>query len=68
MSLELKNTINDLSKIKDDHTGCISLYIPGNKDVNDVISILNDEISQSSNIKDKNNRNNVQKAIKKIIE
>jgi len=58
--------LEELKQIRGNNTELISLYI-SNTDINSVKSMLQSELSQSENIKSKNTRNNVKKAIKNII-
>lgn len=48
-------------------TELISVYIPGTKQISDVMAYLRDEYSQSSNIKSKSTMKNVQGAIDSIM-
>lgn len=48
-------------------TELISVYIPGTKQISDVMAYLRDEYSQSSNIKSKSTMKNVQSAIDSIM-
>ena len=48
-----KRQLDALRDIRGQHTELISLYIPPNKRISDVVAQLRDEYSQSSNIKSK---------------
>jgi peptide chain release factor subunit 1 len=65
--LLFKRKLEDLSELKGQHTELISLYIPPNKRISDVVAQLRDEYSQSSNIKSKQTRKNVLSAIESIM-
>ena len=62
-----KKKLDELRKIKGQHTELISLYIPPNRRISDVMAHLIDEYSQSSNIKSKQTRKNVLAAIESIM-
>ena len=62
-----KKKLDELRKIRGQHTELISLYIPPNRRISDVMSHLRDEYSQSSNIKSKQTRKNVLAAIESIM-
>ena len=70
----MKNEYNMLKEIKrlksvrGYGTELISLYIPAGAQLSDEISRLREEHSQSSNIKSKTTRTNVQSAIEKIMQ
>jgi len=59
--------IKELKDIKGHHTELISLYIPPNRQISDVVAYLRDEYSQSSNIKSKQTRKNVLAAIESLM-
>ena len=59
--------IKELKGIKGQHTELISLYIPPNRQISDVVAYLRDEYSQSSNIKSKQTRKNVLAAIESLM-
>ncbi len=63
-----KKKLDTLKEKKGFHTALITLTIPPSKKVHDVIGYLEKEISESSNIKDKNNRKNVLSSIRSLIE
>ncbi len=62
-----KKKIDELKSIRGQHTELISLYIPPNRKISDVMAHLRDEYSQSSNIKSKQTRKNVLSAIESIM-
>jgi peptide chain release factor subunit 1 len=64
---EFKRTIEEVSKIKGRGTELISLYIPAKKQISDVMNYLRNEASQSSNIKSRTTRKNVQSAIESLM-
>ncbi len=63
-----KKKLDILKNKKGFHTGLITLTIPPRKKLHDVIGYLENEIGESSNIKDKNNRKNVLSSIRSLIE
>ena len=62
-----KRKLEEIASIKGQHTELISLYIPPDKQISDVVAHLRDEYSQSSNIKSKQTRKNVLSAIESIM-
>lgn len=62
-----KRKIDEIKSVRGQHTELISLYIPPNKMISDVMAQLRDEYSQSSNIKSKQTRKNVLSAIESIM-
>ncbi len=62
-----KRKLDELRAIRGQHTELISLYIPPNRQISDVMAHLRDEYSQSSNIKSKQTRKNVLSAIESIM-
>ncbi len=64
---EFKKVLKELGSYKGRSTELISLYVPGSKQVSDVMSYLRNEFSQSSNIKSKSTRKNVTSAIESIM-
>ena len=65
---EVKKTLKELEDKKGRGTELVSVYIPHDKQVSDVRKQMVDEIGQSSNIKSKQTRKNVQAAIEVIIQ
>ncbi len=64
---KFKKKLEELKSIKGQHTELISLYIPPNRRISDVMNHLRDEYAQSSNIKSKQTRKNVLSAIESIM-
>lgn len=64
---EFKRALEELSKLHGRGTELISLYIPPDKQISDVVAYLRDEYSTSSNIKSKSTRKNVLAAIESIM-
>ena len=62
-----KKKLEELKSIRGQHTELISLYIPPNRRISDVMNHLRDEYAQSSNIKSKQTRKNVLSAIESIM-
>lgn len=65
---EVKKTLKELENKKGRGTELVSVYIPPDKQISDVRKQMVDEIGQSSNIKSKTTRKNVQSAIEVIIQ
>ncbi|GCC10009.1 peptide chain release factor 1 [archaeon] len=65
---EIKKNLRRLKAIRGFGTELISIYVPPDFQISDEVSKLKDEKSQSSNIKSKTTRLNVQNAIEKIIQ
>ncbi|AEF96263.1 peptide chain release factor aRF-1 [Methanotorris igneus] len=63
-----KKTLQELKSKKGKGTELISLYIPAGRRISDVTQYLREELSQSSNIKSKSTRKNVQSAIEVILQ
>ena len=64
---EFKKKLEEIKACKGQHTELISLYIPPNRMISDVMSYLRNEYSQSTNIKSKTTRKNVLSAIESIM-
>jgi len=64
---KFKRKLEELKGVKGQHTELITLYIPPDKQISDVVAHLRDEYSQSSNIKSKQTRKNVLSAIESIM-
>ena len=64
---EFRKVLEELGSYKGRATELISLYVPGSKQISDVMSYLRNEFSQSSNIKSKSTRKNVTSAIESIM-
>ncbi len=64
---EFKKALEELANLKGRGTELISLYIPPDKMIYDVVQYLREEFSTSSNIKSKSTRKNVLGAIESIM-
>lgn len=64
---EFKKAIEEIEELEGRGTELISLYVPPDKRIADVTSYLNNEMSESSNIKSKSTRKHVQSALKSIL-
>lgn len=64
---EFKKTLEKLQSKQGSGTELISLYIPPDKQIHDVVAQLRDEFGQCANIKSKQTRTNVQSAISSIL-
>ncbi len=64
---EFKKAIEEIEDLRGRGTELISLYVPPDKSIPDVSSYLNEEMSESSNIKSKSTRKHVQSALKSIL-
>jgi len=64
---EFKRYLEELRKKSGRGTELISLYIPPDKQIHEVVAQLRDEYGQASNIKSKSTRTNVQSAIESIL-
>ncbi len=65
---KLKKELEDLEGKKGRGTELVSLYIPPDKNLDDVMSQMRDEYSQASNIKSKRTRKNVLSALETIMQ
>ncbi|MDI6644281.1 MAG: peptide chain release factor aRF-1 [Methanobacteriaceae archaeon] len=65
---EFKRTISELSDKKGRGTELVSVYIPPDRQVSDVVKHMREELSQSANIKSKQTKKNVQSAIEVIMQ
>ncbi len=65
---EFKRTIVELADKKGRGTELVSVYIPPDKQVSDVVKHMREELSQSANIKSKQTKKNVQSAIEVIMQ
>ena len=59
---DFKKAMQQIVSYRGRGTELISVYIPGTKQISDVMAYLRDEYSQSSNIKSKSTMKNVQGA------
>jgi len=64
---EFKKMLEKLEEKQGSGTELISLYIPPDKQIYDVAAQLRDELGQTSNIKSKQTKTNVQSAISSIL-
>ncbi len=64
---EFKKKLEELRAYSGRATELISLYVPPNRQISDVMAYLRNELSQSSNIKSKSTRKNVTAAIESIM-
>ncbi|MDO5851644.1 MAG: peptide chain release factor aRF-1 [Methanobacteriaceae archaeon] len=65
---EVKKTLKDLQDKKGRGTELVTVYIPPNKQISDVVKHMRDEQGQCANIKSKQTRKNVQSAIEVIMQ
>jgi peptide chain release factor subunit 1 len=68
LRFRLKRVLNTLASKEGHHTELISLYIPSDRQISDVMNNLRQEQSTASNIKSKTTRKNVLDAIAKVIQ
>ena len=64
----LKKVVDTLSEKKGLHTELITLYIPPDRQMSDVLSTLRTEYGTATNIKSKSTRKNVMDAIQTVIQ
>lgn len=65
---DVKKTLNELSEKKGRGTELVSVYIPPDRQISDVVKHMREELSQSANIKSKQTKKNVQSAIEVIMQ
>jgi len=65
---EVKRTLKELADKKGRGTELVTVYIPPEKQVSDVVKHMREELSQSANIKSKQTKKNVQSAIEVIMQ
>ncbi|HNS25719.1 MAG TPA: peptide chain release factor aRF-1, partial [Methanobacteriaceae archaeon] len=65
---EVKKTLEELSRKKGRGTELVSVYIPPDRQISDVVKHMREELSQSANIKSKQTKKNVQSAIEVIMQ
>jgi peptide chain release factor subunit 1 len=65
---EVKRTLKELADKKGRGTELVSVYIPPEKQISDVVKHMREELSQSANIKSKQTKKNVQSAIEVIMQ
>ncbi|NPB01737.1 MAG: peptide chain release factor 1 [Methanopyri archaeon] len=63
-----KRRIEELEKLQGQGTELITIYIPPEKRLSDVVAQMREEHSQASNIKSKRTRKNVQSAIEVVMQ
>ncbi len=66
--LKLKKLVEELEKIRGRHTELISLYIPAGYNLNEIVSMISQEIALTENVKSKTVRKNVTDALTKILQ
>ena len=64
---EFKRQLEELESKQGQGTELISLYIPHEKRISDVVAYLRDEHGSAANIKSKSTRDNVQSALESIM-
>jgi peptide chain release factor subunit 1 len=64
---EFKRQLEDLRSKQGQGTELVSLYVPHDKRISDVVAYLRDEHGSSANIKSKSTRTNVQSALESIM-
>jgi peptide chain release factor subunit 1 len=64
----LKKSLGVLESKRGQHTELVSLYIPSDRQISDVLNSLRQELGTASNIKSKTTRKNVQDAIESTIQ
>jgi len=64
----LKKSLEVLESKRGQHTELVSLYIPSDRQISDVLNSLRQELGTASNIKSKTTRKNVQDAIESTIQ
>ena len=65
---KLRKIVEDLARKRGLHTELITLYIPPDRQISDVLSTLKSEYGTASNIKSKTTRKNVMDAIQTVIQ
>jgi len=65
--LKLKKLLAELQAIRGRHTELVSVYIPSEFNLQEIVNMLRQEISLTQNVKDKTVRRNVTSALEKII-
>jgi peptide chain release factor subunit 1 len=65
---EVKRTLEELSNKRGRGTELVSVYIPPDRQISDVVKHMREELSQSANIKSKQTKKNVQSAIEVIMQ
>jgi peptide chain release factor subunit 1 len=65
---QFKRLLEKIEKLEGRGTELVTLYIPPDKSISDVINYLRQEYATASNIKSKQTRKNVQDAIESAIQ
>lgn len=65
---EVKRTLKELADKKGRGTELVTVYIPPDRQISDVVKHMREELSQSANIKSKQTKKNVQSAIEVIMQ
>ncbi|MFP3262944.1 MAG: peptide chain release factor aRF-1 [Nitrososphaeria archaeon] len=65
---KIRRLVSELENVKGRGTELISLYVPPNRPIYDVMNTLREEYSTASNIKSDTTRNHVQEALTKIMQ
>ncbi len=65
---KLRKLIDEISKIKGRHTELVSVYVPANSNLQDMINQLKNEQGTAENIKSKSTRKNVVDALEKAVQ
>jgi len=63
----MRKLIKELESIRGRHTELISVYIPSGCNIQEIISMLKQEVSLTQNVKSRTTRHNVLDALEKII-
>jgi peptide chain release factor subunit 1 len=63
---EFKKVIEELAEYRGSGTQLVSIYVPPDKQISDVVAHITQEHSEASNIKSKETRTNVQDALKSL--
>ena len=66
--LKLKKLLDELEKIRGRHTELVSVYIPAGYNINEIASMISQEIALTENVKSKTVRKNVIDALTKILQ
>ncbi|MFH1229136.1 MAG: LAGLIDADG family homing endonuclease [Candidatus Aenigmatarchaeota archaeon] len=65
---KLRKLINELDKIRGRHTELVSVYVPAEHNLQEIVNMLKQEYTLTDNVKNKTVRNNVLGAIDKILQ
>ena len=66
--LKLRKLIRELEQLRGRHTELISIYVPGNYDINKITELVSQEQALTRNVKSKTVRKNVLSALEKIAQ